>query len=176
VIFAIVKPSTLLLLGVGGYVALRLFGLNKMSNQLTFAPGSIRVNRDGQKINITFGMDIDNPTPVQAKVNRTYGTVTDDKGNVIGTFNVPTYTVGANQVTRIQIPIVVQIGNVLKSILLALTKKTAVISINYTNEVGVLSVPGNYSFDLKKELNFPSFRDLTKGAETRENPIITAPL
>ena len=174
-IFAFVKLNTLILVGVGGYVALRLFGLNKMSNALTFSPGSIRVNRDGQRITISFGMDIDNPTAVAATVKRTYGTVTDDKGNVIGKFDVPTYTVAANQTTRIQIPIVISIGNFVKSILLAITKRTAIVSINYTNEVGVLSVPGSYSFDLKKELKVPSIKNLTNN-EVRENPLVTQPL
>jgi len=171
------KPSTLLLIGVGGYIALRLAGLNKISNKLSFAPGSIGVKRDGSKITISFGMDIDNPTPVEATINRTYGTVTDAKGNVIGKFNVPKYTVGAAQITRIQIPIEVTIGGFIKSLIMSLVAKQAIVSINYTNELGVLTISDSYVFDLKKELKMPeALRKLTNRTETRENPLITNPV
>jgi hypothetical protein len=167
------KTDTLILLGVGGFLALRLGGLSRVSNSLVFAPASLKVNRKGTNITIEFGLDIENSAPAQVVVTRTYGDVVDPKGNVLGKFATPTYKIPAQGTTRIQIPIRLQLFGTALSVINAIVSKDLKVTINYTNEVGLLTTSDSYSFSLKEALNFPSKKNLKTGANEKvDNPLV----
>jgi hypothetical protein len=167
------KTDTLILLGVGGFLALRLGGLSRVSNSLVFAPASLKVNRKGTNITIEFGLDIDNSAPAEVVVTRTYGDVVDPKGNVLGKFATPTYKIPAQGTTRIQIPIRLQLFGTALSVINAIVSKDLKVTINYTNEVGLLTTSDSYSFSLKEALNFPSKKNLKTGANEKvDNPLV----
>ena len=167
------KTDTLILLGVGGFLALRLGGLSRVSNSLVFAPASLKVNRKGTNITIEFGLDIENSAPAEVVVTRTYGDVVDPKGNVLGKFATPTYKIPAQGTTRIQIPIRLQLFGTALSVINAIVSKDLKVTINYTNEVGLLTTSDSYSFSLKEALNFPSKKNLKTGANEKvDNPLV----
>jgi hypothetical protein len=167
------KTDTLILLGVGGYLALRLGGLSRVSNSLVFAPASLKVNRKGTNITIEFGLDIENSAPAEVVVTRTYGDVVDPKGNVLGKFATPTYKIPAQGTTRIQIPIRLQLFGTALSVINAIVSKDLKVTINYTNEVGLLTTSDSYAFSLKEALNFPSKKNLKTGANEKvDNPLV----
>lgn len=165
------KVQNILLLGAAGYVALRLIGLKKVADEVSFVPASLGVKRDGKKIVVNFGLDINNPAPASATVNRTFGNIEDANGNTLGRFSVPTYTIPANGTTRINIPISVEAFGALQAVISSLLNKNAKVTINYTNEVGLLSVSDKYSFDLKEALNFPAIKNLTNRKQVKTNPL-----
>lgn len=167
------KTDTLILLGVGGYLALRLTGLSQVSNSLVFIPASLNVNRKGKNIVINFGLDIENSAPAEVVVTRTYGDVVDPKGNKLGQFSTPTYKIPAQGTTRIQIPITLQLFGSALAIINAILSKDVKITINYTNEVGLLTTSDSYSFSLKDALNTPNTKNLKTGApEKVANPLV----
>lgn len=167
------KTDTLILLGVGGFLALRLGGLSRVSNSLVFSPASLKVNRKGTNITIEFGLDIENSAPAEVVVTRTYGDVVDPKGNVLGKFSTPTYKIPAQGTTRIQIPIRLQLFGTALSLINAIVSKDLKVTINYTNEVGLLTTSDSYSFSLKEALNFPSKKNLKTGANEKvDNPLV----
>lgn len=166
------KTSNLILLGVGGWIALRLAGMSKVSNSLTFIPASLGVNRKGSNIVINFGLDIENPAPSSVYVNRTYGTVVDDKGNMLGKFSTAGYNIPANGTTRLNIPITLQLFGSALALINSIINKDIKVSIQYTNDIGLLSVSDEYRFSLKEALNFPSTKKLTNKKEVAENPAI----
>jgi hypothetical protein len=165
------KTDTLILLGVGGFLALRLGGLSRVSNSLVFAPASLKVNRKGTNITIEFGLDIDNSAPAEVVVTRTYGEVVDPSGNVLGKFSTPTYKIPAQGTTRIQIPIRLQLFGTALSLINAIVSKDIKIKINYTNEVGLLTTSDSYSFSLKDALNNPNKKNLKGTPEKVVNPL-----
>lgn len=167
------KTDTLILLGVGGYLALRLTGLSRVSNSLVFTPASLKVNRKGTNIVIDFGLDIENSAPAEVVVTRTYGDVVDPKGNKLGQFSTPTYKIPAQGTTRIQIPIRLQLFGSALSVINAIVSKDLKITIRYTNEVGLLTTSDEYSFSLKEALNSPNKKNLKTGTpEKVVNPLV----
>lgn len=166
------KTSNLILLGVGGYALVRLLGLSKLSNNLTFTPASVGANRNGTNVTISFGLDIDNPTPVQATVQRTYGNITDSKGNVLGKFQTSNYTVAPNGITRINIPIKLQLAGTLFSLFNTIVNKEAKLTINYTNEVGLITTSDKYDVDIAKLIKNPLKKNTTKTKDVIVNPLI----
>lgn len=171
-VLKVMKTDTLILLGIGGYVALRLTGLSRVSNSLVFTPASLRVDKKGTNIMIEFGLDIENSAPAEANVTRTYGQVTDDKGNTLGKFSTPPYTIPASGSTRIQIPIRLQLFGTALALINGIINKNLKVTIDYTNEVGLLTTSDSYSFSLKDALNFPSRKNLKTGqSEKVENPL-----
>ena len=165
------KVQNILLLGAAGYIALRLFSLKKVSDEVTFTPASLNVKREGKKIVVNFGLDIINSSFATATVNRTYGDIQDANNNILGRFNVTQYTIPANGTTRINIPISIEAFGALSAVISSLLNKNAKVTLNYTNEVGLLTVSDKYEFDLKQALNFPSKKNLTNKPQTKENPL-----
>lgn len=168
--FATMKVQNVILLGAAGYLVLRAIGLKRVSDEITFVPASLNVKRDGKNIVVNFGLDINNPAPSFATVNRTYGNIQDANGNILGRFSVPTYRIEANGTTRINIPIRIEAFGALQAVLSSILNKNAKVAINYTNEVGLLSVSDTYSFDLKQALNFPAVKNLTNRKQVKTNP------
>jgi len=169
--FATMKVQNVILLGAAGYLILRAIGLKRVSDEITFTPAALGVKRDGKKIVVNFGLDIYNPAPASATVNRTYGDIVDANGNTLGRFNIPKYEIAANGDTRINIPINIEAFGAGMAILQSILNKNAKVTINYTNEVGLLSVSDKYVFDLKQALNFPATKNLTKKKQTVANPL-----
>ena len=167
--FATMKVQNVILLGAAGYLVLRAIGLKRVSDEITFAPAALGVKRDGKKIVVNFGLDITNPAPSFATVNRTYGDIQDANGNTLGRFNVPRYEIAASGTTRINIPISIEAFGAVSAIITSIMNKNAKVTINYTNEVGLLSVSDKYSFDLKQALNFPAVKNLTN-KKVKTNP------
>jgi hypothetical protein len=165
------KTDTLILLGVGGWLALRLTGLSRVSNSLVFTPASLRVDKKGTNITIEFGMDIENSAPAEASVTRTYGQVVDEKGNTLGKFATPSYTIPASGTTRLVIPIRLQLFGTALALLNGIINKNLKVTIEYTNEIGLLTVSDSYSFSLKDALNFPSKKNLKGDNEKIVNPL-----
>jgi len=166
------KTSNLLLLGIGGYIALRLTGMSRVSNTLTFIPSSLGVNRKGKNIQINFGLDIENPAPASVYVNRTYGQVVDVSGNVLGRFTTAPYDIPAQGTTRLNIPITIQLFGSVLTLINSIINKNLQLSIQYTNDVGLLSVSDEYKFNLKEALNFPALKNLRNKNEKVVNPLI----
>jgi hypothetical protein len=164
------KVQNVILLGAVGYVVLRAIGLKRVSDEITFAPAALGVKRQGNKITVNFGLDITNPAPSFATVNRTYGDIQDANGNTLGRFNVPRYEIAASGTTRINIPISIEAFGAASAILQSIMNKNAKVTINYTNEVGLLSVSDKYAFDLKQALNFPAIKNLTNKKQVKTNP------
>jgi hypothetical protein len=169
--FATMKVQNVILLGAAGYIVLRAIGLKKVSDQITFLPASLGVKRENKAILVTFGLDITNPAPASATVNRTYGNIMDANGNTLGVFNVPRYTIAANGTTRLNIPIKIEAFGALTAVLQSIMNKNAKVVINYTNEVGLITVSDKYSFDIKQALNFPAVKNLTNKKQVKENPV-----
>lgn len=165
------KTSNLILLGLGGYAVVRLLGLNKLSNQMTFTPASVGANRNGTNVTISFGLNIDNPTPVQATVQRTYGNITDSQGNILGKFQTASYTVAPNGITRIDIPIKIQLVGALFSLFNSIVNKEAKLTINYTNEVGLLTTSDKYDIDIAKLIKNPLKKKTTPTKDVVVNPL-----
>lgn len=168
--FATMKVQNVIIGVAAGYIILRAIGLKKVSDNITFSPASLNVKRDGKKIVVNFGLDINNPAPASATVNRTYGTIEDANGNTLGRFNVPRYEIPANGTTRINIPINIEAFGAVSAALTSIMNKNAKVTINYTNEVGLLSVSDKYAFDLKQALNFPAIKNLTNRKQVKTNP------
>lgn len=168
--FATMKVQNVILLGAAGYLVLRAIGLKRVSDEVSFVPASLGVKRDGKTIVVNFGLDINNPAPSFATVNRTFGNIEDANGNTLGRFSVPKYTLPANGTTRINIPIRIEAFGAMQAVLSSILNKNAKVTINYTNEVGLLSVSDKYSFDFKQALNFPAVKNLTNRKQTKENP------
>jgi len=139
-------------------------------NRFEKSIGRSYVKREGRTIVVNFGLDINNPAPSFATVNRTFGNIQDANGNILGRFNVPTYRIDANGTTRINIPIRIEAFGSLQAVLSSILNKNAKVAINYTNEVGLLSVSDTYSFDLKEALNFPAVKNLTNRKQVKTNP------
>jgi hypothetical protein len=171
-IFALMKTSNLILLGVGGYIAIRLLGLNKLSNQMTFTPASVGAKRDGKKLTISFGLDINNPTPVQAKVNRTYGNIVDNNNNPFGSFTTGEYVVAPSGVTRINIPIVINLGGSLFALFNSIINKNTKLTINYTNEVGLITTSDKYDIDIASLIRNPLKKDTKTTKDVAPNPLV----
>jgi hypothetical protein len=168
--FATMKVQNVLLIGAAGWLVIRAIGLKKVSDEVSFVPASLGVKRDGRRIVVNFGLDINNPAPASATINRTFGNIEDANGNILGRFNVPTYRIEANGTTRINIPITIEAFGALQAVLSSILNKNAKVTINYTNEVGLLSVSDRYAFDLKEALNFPAIKNLTNKKQTKANP------
>lgn len=166
------KTSNLILLGVGTYVAVKLFGLNKLSNQMTFSPASVGARREGTNVTITFGLDIDNPTPVQAKVNRTYGVIVDSAGNTLGKFTTGEYVVAPSGVTRINIPIKLQLVGGLFALFNSIVNKSGKLTINYTNEVGLITTSDKYDVDIATLIRNPFKKDTKATKDVTPNTLV----
>lgn len=165
------KTSNLLLLGIGGWLVLRLSGMGRVSSSLTFIPASLRVNRKGSNIVVDFGMDIENPAPASVFVNRTYGQLVDDKGNVLGRFSTAGYNIPAQGTTRLNIPITIQLFGGVFALINSIMSKDLKVAIQYTNDIGLLTVSDEYRFSLKEALNFPALKNLRGNNEKVENPL-----
>jgi hypothetical protein len=165
------KVQNVLLIGAAGYIVLRAIGLNRISENVSFTPASLGVKRDGKKITVNFGLNINNPAPASVTVRRTYGEIIDANENVLGRFNVENYNIPAAGTTRINIPITIEAFGALNAIISSIINKNAKVTINYTNEVGVLTVRDKYSFDFKALLNNPQTKQLTGKKDFKENPL-----
>ena len=123
------KVQNVILLGAAGYLVLRAIGLKRVSDEITFAPAALGVKRDGKKIVVNFGLDITNPAPSFATVNRTYGDIQDANGNTLGRFAVPRYEIAASGTTRINIPISIEAFGAVSAIITSICIKGTTKSI-----------------------------------------------
>lgn len=169
VVLKLMKTSNLLLLGIGGWIVLRLTGMSRVSNSLVFIPASIGVKREGKNIKINFGLDIENSAPASVTVNRTYGQVVDNANNTLGRFTTDRYDIPAQGTTRLNIPITLQLFGSSLALINSIINKNLQLTIQYTNEIGLLSVNEEYKFNLKDALSFPALKKLRN--EKAENPL-----